>query len=140
MVAMGLPISYQFGAIFQQTNSYGGPIKYVFGVNAEGQRRHDAAERILRHLPPRAKVTGGGFTTPYVSNRPDAFNLTISGATDAEYMFIPSEASDFIVDEKATVTRLLQSGEFGVVAIEPPFALARRGYSTSRNEELMRRW
>jgi uncharacterized membrane protein len=140
MVAMGLPLSYQFGAIFQQTNSYGGPIKYVFGVDAEGQRRHDAAERILRHLPPRATVTGGGFTTPYVSSRPDAYNLTISAATNAEYMFIPSEAADFIVDEKATVTRLLKSGEFGVVAIEPPFALARRGYSTSRNEELMRRW
>jgi hypothetical protein len=124
----------------RQANSYGGPIKYVFGVNAEGQRRHDAAERILRHLPPRATVTGGGFTTPYVSNRPDAFNLTISGATNAEYMFIPSEAADFIVDEKATVTHLLKSSEFGVVAIEPPFALARRGYSTSRNEELIRRW
>ncbi len=85
-------------------------------------------------------MTGGGFTTPYVSNRPDAFNLTISGVTDAEYIFIPSESGDFIVDEKATVSRVLKSGEYGVVAIEPPFALARKGYSTARNEELMRSW
>jgi hypothetical protein len=124
----------------QQTNSYGGPIKYVFGVNAEGQRRHEAAERLVRHLPARATVTGAGFTTPYVSNRPDAFNLTISGATGAEYMFIPSEAADFIGDERSTVARLLKSGEYGVVAIEPPFALAKKGYSTSRNDEMMGRW
>ena len=140
MVCMALPVSYQFGAIFQQTNSYGGPIKFVFGVNAEGQRRHEAAERLVRQLPPRASVTGGGFTTPYISNRPDAFNLTISGATDAEYMFIPSEAADFIGDEKATVTRLLRSGEYGVVAIEPPFTLAKKGHPTSLNDGLMARW
>jgi uncharacterized membrane protein len=140
MVCMAVPVSCQFGAIFQKTNSYGGPIKYVFGVNAEGQRRHDAAERIVRHLPPRATVTGAGFTTPYISNRPDAFNLTISGATDAEYMFIPSEAADFIGEEKATVTRLLRSGEYGVVAIDPPFVLAQKGYPTSLNDTLMARW
>ena len=140
MVCMAVAVSYQFGAIFQKTNSYGGPIKYVFGVNAEGRRRHDAAERIVRHLPPRATVTGGGFTTPYISNRPDAFNLTISGATDAEYMFIPSEAADFIGDEKATVTRLLKSGEYGVVVIEPPFLLAKKGHSTALNDGLLARW
>ena len=55
---------------------------------------------------PRSRAAG--FTTPYVSNRPDAFNLTISGTTDAEYMFIPSEAADFIGDEKDIVTRVLR--------------------------------
>jgi len=139
-VCMALPVSYQWGAILQQSNSYGGPIKYTFGVDAEGRRRHEAAERIVRHLPRRAKVTGGGFTTPYVSNRPDAFNLTISGLAESEYMFIPSEAADFIGDEKSMVTQALRNGEFGVVAIEPPFALAKRGHSTARNEELLRRW
>ncbi len=140
MVCMALPLSYQWGAVLQQDNSYGGPIKYTFGVDAEGRRRNQAARRILRHLPSRASVTGGGFTTPFVSNRPDAFNLTISGATDAAYMFIPSEVGDFIGNEKETVTRLLKSGEFGVVDIEPPFALAKRGHATTRNDELLRRW
>jgi len=140
MVCMALPMSYQYGAIFQRTNSYGGPIKYVFGVNAEGQRRHDAAERLVRRLPSRAKVTGSGFTTPFISNRPDAFNLTISGTTDADYIFFPSEAADFIGDEKATVTRVLKSGEYGVVAIEPPFALAKKGHPTGLNDGLMSRW
>jgi uncharacterized membrane protein len=140
MVAMALPVSYQFGAVFQQTNSYGGPIKYVFGVNDEGRRRHAAAERLLRHLPPRAKVTGSGFTTPYVSNRPDAYNMTISGTTDAEYIIFPSEQSEFIVDEKQTVSRALREEDFGVVAIEPPFALAKKGHAKDLNAKLMAGW
>ncbi len=139
MVAMALPTSYQFGAIFQKTNSWGGPIKYEFGVDSDGRRRHQAAERLVKHLPPRAKVSASGFTTPYISNRPDAYNMTL-GIFDAQYIFFPSEASDFIVEERATVTRLLDSGEFGVVAVEPPFALARRGYSTALNADLVRRW
>jgi len=139
MVCMALPVSYQYGAIFQQTNSYGGPIKYTFGVDADGRRRHQAAERLVRQLPPRAKVSASGFTTPYISNRPDAYNMTL-GIFDAEYIFFPSEAGDFIVDEKATVTRLLQSGEFGVVAVEPPFALAKRGHPTDKNAALVARW
>jgi hypothetical protein len=139
MVAMALPLSYQYGAIFQKTNSWGGPIKYVFGVDSAGQRRHQAAERLVKHLPPRAKVSGSGFTTPFISNRPDAYNMTL-GIFDADYIFFPSEAGDFIVDERATVTRLLNNGEFGVVAIEPPFALAKRGHPGDLNNRLFARW
>jgi hypothetical protein len=139
MVCMALPVSYQYGAIFQKTNSYGGPIKYVFGIDSDGRRRHEAAERLVKHLPPRAKVSASGFTTPFISNRPDAYNMTL-GIFDAEYIFVPSEASDFIVDERATTTRLLNSGEWGVVAIEPPFALAKKGHPTDLNASLISRW
>ena len=140
MICMALPVSYQFGAIFQQTNSYGGPIKFVFGVDSEGKHRHEAAERLGRHLPRRAKVSGSGFTTPFISNRPDAYNMTISNEADADYIYFPSEARDFIGNEKDTVTRLLRSGDFGVVAVEPPFALAKRGHPTDDNASLMARW
>jgi len=133
-------VSYQYGAVFQQSNSYGGPIKYVFGVNAEGQQRHDAAVRLVRHLPPRAKVSGSGFTTPFISNRPDAYNMTICQEADAEYIFLPSVAADFIGDERSTVTRLLRDGDFGVVAIEPPFALAKKGHPKDLNAGLMASW
>lgn len=139
MVCMALPLSYQYGAIFQQTNSYGGPIKYVFGIDSEGRRRHEAAVRLVKHLPPRAKVSGSGFTTPFISNRPDAYNMTL-GIFDAEYIFFPSETGDFIGDERATVKRLLNSGEWGVVAIEPPFALAKKGHPTDLNQSLSSRW
>ena len=140
MICMALPLSYQFGAIFQRTNSWGGPIKYTFGIDAEGKRRHEAAERLVRHLPPRAKVSGSGFTTPFISNRPDAYNMTISNETDAAYLVFPSEAGDLIGNERETLTRVLRNGDFGVVAVEPPFALAQRGHSTDGNASLMARW
>jgi uncharacterized membrane protein len=139
LLCLALPVSYQFGAVFQQHNSWGGPIKYVFGVDAQGKSRHQAAERLVRLLPARAKVSASGFTTPYVSNRPAAYNLTV-GVSDAQYIFFPSEPGDFIVDERDTVTRLLQSGEFGVIAIEPPFVLAKRGHTKDLNPKLFARW
>jgi uncharacterized membrane protein len=139
LLCLALPISYQYGAVLQQHNSWGGPVKFIFGIDAQGKSRHQGAERLARLLPKRAKVSASGFATPYISNRPDAYNMTL-GVFDAEYIFFPSEASDFIVDERATVTRLLQSGEFGVVAIEPPFALAKKGYARDLNAKLMARW
>jgi uncharacterized membrane protein len=135
LLGLAVSVSYQYGAIFQQHNSWGGPIPFVFGVDAKGKARHQAAERLTRVLPRRAKVSGSAFVTPYLSNRPDAYNMTL-GIFDAEYVFFPSEPSDFIVDERATITRLLESGEFGVVAIEPPFALAKRGHAKDLNAKL----
>jgi uncharacterized membrane protein len=139
LLCFALPVSYQFGAILQQNNSWGGPIKYVFGIDVQGRERHQAAVKLARLMPPRAKVSASGFTTPFISNRPDAYNMTL-GIFDADYIFIPSEAGDFIGDERATVTRLLQNKEFGVVAIEPPFALAKRGYPNDLDASLMQRW
>jgi uncharacterized membrane protein len=139
LLCLAVPVSYQFGAVFQQHNSWGGPIQYVFGVGSQGKSRHQAAERLVHLLPPRAKVSGSAFTTPYISNRPNAYNMTI-GIFDAEYIFFPSEPADLIADERGTVTRLLQSGEFGVVAIEPPFAMAKRGHARDLNAKLVARW
>jgi hypothetical protein len=90
--------------------------------------------------PAAAKVSGSGFTTPFVSNRPDAYNMTISNEADAEYLIFPSESGDFIGNERETLTRVLRDGDFGVVAVEPPFALAKRGHPTDGNAALMARW
>jgi hypothetical protein len=95
---------------------------------------------LLRAPPPAAKISGSGFTTPFVSNRPDAYNMTISNEADADYIYFPSEAHDFIGNERDTVTRLLRNGDFGVVAVEPPFALAKRGHPTDDNASLMAHW
>jgi hypothetical protein len=53
---------------------------------------------------------------------------------------IPSKASDLIGDERETLTRLLRDGICGVVVVEPPFALAKRGRATSGNAGLLGRW
>lgn len=128
--------SYQYGAILQHNTSAGGPIPYKFGVDHEGRTRRHALDAVLRHLPPRAKVSCSGFTTPQVSSRPDAYSMTL-GIYDAEYVLFPTRHKDFIGDEYDKVTKLLGDKSFGVVAVETPFALARRGQDPSRNESLL---
>jgi hypothetical protein len=91
---------------------------------------------VLAHLPPRAKVSCSAFTTPQVSSRPDAYSMTL-GLYDAEYVLFPSVRADFVGIEHETVTNLLSSGSFGVVASDGPFALARRGQETSKNAEML---
>ncbi|MBN2194629.1 MAG: DUF2079 domain-containing protein [Polyangiaceae bacterium] len=138
MLSATLPISYQFGAVLQRQAVYAGPVHYRFGIDAEGAWRRDAMAKLLALVPPRAKIAASGFTTPQVTNRPDAYNLTI-GLFDAEYLLVPSERQDFIVDEHPTTVRLLTSGTFGIVAVEPPFALARRGHGTGQNPAFLDR-
>jgi uncharacterized membrane protein len=139
LAAMALAMvacSYQYGAVLQKNTSVGGPIPYKFGVDREGRNRRHALDRLLVHLPPRAKVSCSAFTTPQVSSRPDAYSMTL-GLYDTEYILFPTERADFIANEHETVTGLLAGGTFGVVARERPFALARRGYDTKDNAEML---
>lgn len=127
-----IPISYQYGAILQHNTALGGPIPYVFGMNEVGTRRYQAWRALVKTIPPRAKVACSGFTTPWLSNRPDAYNMTM-GIFDAEYIFFPTVTADFILNERDLVAGLLRSGEFGVVQMTEPFAVARRGHPTTEN-------
>jgi hypothetical protein len=52
----------------------------------------------------------------------------------------PNRQADFISDEKQAIASALRSGELGVVTIEPPFALAKRGHPTDLNDKLMNDW
>jgi uncharacterized membrane protein len=137
--ALGLALaagSYQYGSILQTRISWGGPIRYKFGMSRVDHHRRSALDSVLRHLPKDAKVVGSGFITPQVSSRADAYCLTL-GVYDAEYALFPSEKADFIVDERQTIMGLLSKGTFGVVVIERPFALAKRGYATTMNAEML---
>ena len=116
----------------------GGPIAYKFGADTEARRRRQAFDAVESHLPKDAKVSCSAFTTPQVSSRADAYAMTL-GVYDANYLLFPSEKADFIGNERQTVTGLLSAGTFGVVAVDPPFALAKRGASTAENAKLLQR-
>jgi uncharacterized membrane protein len=131
--------SYQYGAVLQRQTSWGGPVKYKFGVDDEGRRRRHGLDVVLRLLPANAKVSASAFTITQVSSRTDDYALTL-GLYDADYVLFPTEASELIVDEQQKITDLLTTGKFGVVAMEPPFALAKRGHPTDQNRALLSRW
>jgi uncharacterized membrane protein len=139
MVLGLLVCSHQFGSVLQRNNSWGGPLAYKFGMSAEDRRRQRAMEEIQRVLPPDAKVSASAFTVPQVSSREDDYSLTV-GVFDAQYLLFTSEPGELMGIERPTVSDLLARGEFGVVAVHPPFALARRGHSTAGNSALLASW
>jgi uncharacterized membrane protein len=131
--------SYQFGAILQKNNCWGGPIPYKFGRTPEAVTRHAAMQEILTFIPDESKVSASVFVTPQISSRQYAYQLTV-GVFDAEYLVFPSVRRDFSPGEQTLLTNLFRSGTFGVVAIRPPFAVAKRSHATDLNAQLLSRW
>jgi hypothetical protein len=131
-----LACSYQYGGVLQRNTSSAGAVPFKFGVDAEGRVRGEALGALSRSLPPRAKVASSSLVTSHVSSRPDAYALS-NGVLDAEYVIFPTLHSDFVGNEYGTVQGLLQSNAFGVVDVQPPFAMAMKGHETSRNAEVL---
>ena len=129
--------SYQYGAIFQQRTATGGFYEvFPFGTTERDLARRRLRDEVLRLLPAAAKVAASESVAPHVSNRASAYTLR-EGIRDAEYVVFgqPPEAAG----EHALVRPLLVSGRFGVVAMNPAYALLRRGAPTSLNARLVER-
>jgi uncharacterized membrane protein len=135
-IAAGTVItSNQMGAIFQQHTARGGFGPYHFGTNREDLERRESMRKLIAKVPPMAKITAAEDVVPQLSNRPDAYTLR-HGLFDAEYLLftIPTWSS-----ERSSVLEGLQPGTFGVVAEHGSFVLAKRGYSTAANAQVLAR-
>lgn len=139
MACAAIPVSYQYGGILQQNTARGGPIHYVFGMDAAAHARHASILALQEILPKDAKVACSGMTAPQFSSRADAYDMN-QGFFDAEYLVFPVDQREFIVNEKRDISKRLMEGSFGVVKIEGPFALAKKGHPTTLNGELLARW
>ncbi len=128
--------TYQYGPMLQHNNSRGGPIPYKFGWDAEGIKRHNAIVSLKQVLPPRAKVAAAAFAVTQISARPDGYSLSLS-LYDADWILAPTVRSDFLSSEWTHTVEVLRSGAFGVVNVQPPFFLARKGQNPSRNNALL---
>jgi len=139
MACAAIPVSYQYGAILQQHTARGGPIPYTFGMDANARARHQSILALQEVLPKDAKVACSGMTAPQFSSRADAYDMN-QGFFDAEWLVFPTDPREFIVNEKRDISKRLSEGTFGVVKIEGPFALAKKGHPTTLNGELLTRW
>ncbi len=136
LVTALLPCSYQYGAVLQGNTSRGGPIPYSFGWDDTGRMRRAAVNKLLEVLPQDARVAASAFLVPQISARPNGYSLSL-GLYDAEWIFAPSDLPEFITPEIGRMREALRSGEFGVVVIEGPFFLAKKGHDTSLNREIL---
>lgn len=134
---LGMLASYQYGALFQQRTASGGFHEvFPFHTTALDLERRRQREEVLGRLPPEAKVAASECVAPHVSNRASAYTLR-EGVRDAEWVvfgLVPEAAG-----EPAVVHALLTSRSFGVVALNPGYALLRRGAPPALNDRLLER-
>lgn len=135
LVVISLACSYQYGAVLNTHNTMGGFGRYRFGLTEADQLRHHRAYLLIQQIPPDAKVVASELLTPHVSSRRDAYTLR-TGLYDAEWLLFELPAGG--AEAQQARSALLDQG-FGVVDLEEPFVLARRGHSPRRNPEILSR-
>ncbi|HEY5956173.1 MAG TPA: DUF2079 domain-containing protein [Polyangiaceae bacterium] len=135
LILATLATSYQYGAVFQHENTNGGFGRYHFGSDSSDYKRRAELAVLMRMIPPRAKVVASENIVPQLSNRPDAYTLRI-GVFDAEYILFRLPAPQH---EREHVLEGLENDTFGVVEASGEFVLAKRGYSTEKNDQFISR-
>jgi uncharacterized membrane protein len=134
LAAVGIALlanTYQYGALLQHNTTEGGFGRYHFGTDGSDLERRQNLGKILKLVPPNAKVVSSENIVPQLSNRTDAYTLR-TGAYDADYIIFRLPCSR---DEGKHVVRALVSGTHGIVLQSGEFGLAKRGHSTEKNEE-----
>ena len=139
MIAATLVCSHQYGAVPQRDTARGGFARYQFGASDADRERRAALHELIALVPPRASIVATERLVPQVSGRPDAYTLRV-GVFDAEYALFPVDPALLIAAaERPRLTDLLERGEFGIVAVREPFALARRGHPPGDNAAVLER-
>jgi hypothetical protein len=128
--------SYQYGAVLQQNTSRGGPITYKFGWDAEGLERRRAMKALMALVPRDAKVAASALTVTQFSSRANGYSLSL-GLYDAEWIVAATVRSEYVPSEIQRTREALASGQWGLVARDGPFFVARKGHSTARNGEVL---
>jgi hypothetical protein len=128
-------MTYQYGALFQHNTVEGGFGRYHFGTDSSDSIRRRDLGNILKMIPRDAKVVSSENIVPQISNRPNAYTLRV-GTFDADYIVFRLPCSH---DEGKHVVRALTRGTHGVVIQSGEFALAKRGYSTEKNDDYIAR-
>lgn len=121
---VALATSYQQGAIFQHHTVHGGFYRFTFGTSPEDLKRRQSLAEVLAQLPADAAVSSSEFLVPQVANRAQAYSLR-HGAFDADYILV--EPRRMSKREKRQMPRILQQGQWGVIAESGPFVLLKKG-------------
>jgi hypothetical protein len=128
--------SYQHGAILQHNTARGGFSAFRFDRTDKDVERYEQLISLRTHIPPEAKVAGTERVLAHVSNRPDAYTIRTAGIKDAEFILFQYNISGTELDR---IRPVVDDGTFGVVEVSGDFILAKRGHSTERNGEALKR-
>lgn len=124
LVLVALASSYQHGAILQHNTARGGFYRFTFGTSAQDLSRRESLAKVLEQLPADVNVAASEFLVPQVANRANAYSLR-HGVFDADHILCEPRA--LTKREKRRLPRILQRGDWGVIAEDGPFVLLKRG-------------
>ena len=134
-----MPVSYQLGAIFQRNTAKGGFSSYNFETTVRDLSDRKNFAEIVRLIPPRASVSASDNLVPQISKRPVAYTLRFS-VFDAEYILFFSDPGAHRRQRTAKGHRRAARGRVRHRRLKPPFAVAKRGYSTAQNDRVLMPW
>ncbi len=139
MLFASVAMQYNYGAFPARGGSLKGGYKMVeFDFTEKERQRYANLQEIIALIPPDATVAATEYVGPHVSSRPVLYSARY-GPHDAEWYLASSKELSL----KRTKPRLqdsLEKGKYGVVKRVGDFALMKRGYDTSGNEQLMKDW
>jgi uncharacterized membrane protein len=84
--------SYNYGALLR-ADSFGGILPETVHKTAWGHSRYEALNKLVRSIPARASVAATPYLVSFVSNRPEACDLSLACGSPDYLLFSAREAS-----------------------------------------------
>lgn len=130
----GALVSFHFGSVFESKSFRGGFGRVRFDWTKQDASELAAFRRLAAMVPRDASIVATETETPHLSNRRECFTMRI-GYFDADYMLV--KTSEIRADRRGRqhFVDALETGEYGLLEVDAPFSLWKRGHPTDRNDE-----
>lgn len=125
----GALASLHFGAIVKNQDVRGAWDRHRLGLSDFERQRYAQVSSLAKQLPMSDSVVSSERLVPHVSNRRDSFTLR-NGLQDATWLFTGNAAAP---DERPLIDQALRSGQYGIVAREGEFFIAKKGADPALN-------
>jgi uncharacterized membrane protein len=129
----GVVGSAQFGAIVRHEEARGSWQTHRFGLTPWEKTRYEQVRRLVEQIPGDESVVASERLVPHISNRADAYSMR-SGLQDALWLFTGNAAWDA---DRVHIPEALR-GDYGIVAREGEFIIARKGHPKTLNEQYLK--
>jgi uncharacterized membrane protein len=124
--------SFYFGSIFESPIFRTGFTGLRYEVTEEDREQVAAFRRIAALLPADASVAATDTEAPHLSGRTYCYTLRF-GYHDADFLLVKKSRIRKYERPRDQLQEALDTGQFGLVAVEGDFLLWKRGHSTERN-------
>ncbi len=139
MVVSTLVLTYNYGAFTRRNGSFkGGFHKVDFSWTEADARRYATLMDLIKDIPPDASVAATEKIGPHLSSR-RVMHTMRNGPFGATWVVASSKELK-LSKTKPKLKEIVEGGQYGVVRRVADFALLKKGYDTSGNQQLIDDW